>query len=79
MMNEDIAQTEIEAGIQDEKRNSAATIEHTEVHVDLSKTNNNDPVITTGTTDTPGVKVLLLFLHAACIPPYYKTDITGFI
>lgn len=56
MMNEDTAQPDVEAGLEGEKRSSAATIEHTEIHVDVTKHHHNDPVITTGKNDAPGVK-----------------------
>lgn len=56
MMNEDVAQPDVEAGLQEDQRTSAATIEHTEIRVDVSK-HQNDPVITTGKNDAPGVKV----------------------
>lgn len=55
MMSQGVS-PDVEEALANTTRHSAATIDHTEVHIDLSK-NNNAPVITTGSLDVPGVKV----------------------
>lgn len=51
-MNEDSAQPDVEAGPMETHRNSAATIEHTEVHIDIKKKQDPDrPAIHTSPND----------------------------
>ncbi|KAH3880228.1 uncharacterized protein LOC127865048 [Dreissena polymorpha] len=55
MMSDSQYQAEVDDGTANgDKRNSAATIEHEEVHIDLST--KKQPVISTGKSDKPGVK-----------------------
>ncbi|KAL4226230.1 hypothetical protein ACF0H5_014214 [Mactra antiquata] len=56
MMSEDISQPEVEGTLPSENRNSAATIDHTEVHIDVTKKTDGPAVITSSNAETPGVK-----------------------
>lgn len=56
-MNEDTNQPEVVEALSNGQRNSAATIEHTEVHIDVGQGHTNThPVISTGKSGEPEVR-----------------------